>query len=109
MSRLIADFLIYPKWRVLIAHFIMIYRTWRNCCQFRDGMTRRVRDGMGFTGCRIGFNGRFTRIADAEAVQGRVILAQLGSGASLAAVCDGKPMDTSMGFTPALACRGAPA
>lgn len=34
------------------------------------------------------------------AVRGHVILAHLGSGASLAAVRDGKSMDTSMGFTP---------
>ncbi len=33
--------------------------------------------------------------------RGRVILAHLGSGASLAAVRDGKPVDTSMAFTPA--------
>jgi len=32
---------------------------------------------------------------------GRVILAHLGNGASLAAVRDGRPLDTSMGFTPA--------
>jgi len=38
--------------------------------------------------------------AGAEAVHGRVILAHLGNGASLAAVRDGKPMDTSMSFTP---------
>ena len=31
---------------------------------------------------------------------GRAILLHLGNGASLAAVRDGKPMDTSMGFTP---------
>ena len=31
---------------------------------------------------------------------GRVILAHLGNGASLAAVRDGKSIDTSMGFTP---------
>jgi acetate kinase len=31
---------------------------------------------------------------------GRVIMAHLGNGASLAAVRDGQPMDTSMGFTP---------
>ena len=35
------------------------------------------------------------------AVKGRVILAHLGSGASLAAVHHGKSIDTSMGFTPA--------
>ena len=37
---------------------------------------------------------------DAAAATGRVILAHLGSGASLAAVCHGKSIDTSMGFTP---------
>jgi len=41
--------------------------------------------------------GRF----DPAAAEGRVILAHLGSGASLAAVRHGKSIDTSMGFTPA--------
>lgn len=36
----------------------------------------------------------------AESAPGRVILAHLGNGASLAAVRDGKPVDTSMSFTP---------
>jgi acetate kinase len=40
------------------------------------------------------------RVAGAKAALGRVILAHLGSGASLAAVRDGKSIDTSMGFTP---------
>ena len=38
---------------------------------------------------------------DPVAAKGRVILAHLGNGASLAAVRDGHSMDTSMGFTPA--------
>jgi acetate kinase len=38
---------------------------------------------------------------DPVAAKGRVILAHLGSGASLAAVRKGKSIDTSMGFTPA--------
>lgn len=38
---------------------------------------------------------------DPSAANGRVILAHLGSGASLAAVRDGKSIDTSMGLTPA--------
>lgn len=37
---------------------------------------------------------------DSAAKSGRVILAHLGNGASLAAVRDGKSIDTSMGFTP---------
>jgi acetate kinase len=38
---------------------------------------------------------------DPAAARGRVILAHLGNGASLAAVRDGRSLDTSMGFTPA--------
>jgi acetate kinase len=57
---------------------------------------------------RYGFHGlsyaylieEIARVAGAKAARGRVILAHLGNGASLAAVRDGKPMDTSMGFTP---------
>ena len=40
------------------------------------------------------------RLGDPAATTGRVILAHLGNGASLAAVRDGKSIDTSMGFTP---------
>ena len=43
----------------------------------------------------------WTASAGPAAAQGRVILAHLGNGASLAAVRDGKSVDTSMGFTPA--------
>ena len=57
---------------------------------------------------RYGFHGlsyaslmeELDRLAGAEAAQGRVILAHLGNGASLAAVRDGKSVDTSMSFTP---------
>ena len=56
----------------------------------------------GFHGLSYAFlMGELARLAGAEAAQGRVILAHLGNGASLAAVRDGKPMDTSMSFTPA--------
>ena len=41
------------------------------------------------------------RRLDPVAAKGRVILAHLGSGASLAAVRGGRSLDTSMGFTPA--------
>ena len=57
---------------------------------------------------RYGFHGlsyaflmqELARAAGAGAAHGRVILAHLGNGASLAAVRDGKSIDTSMGFTP---------
>ena len=58
---------------------------------------------------RYGFHGlsytflmqELMRLGDRAATQGRVILAHLGGGASLAAVLDGRSIDTSMGFTPA--------
>jgi acetate kinase len=58
---------------------------------------------------RYGFHGlsyaylmeELARLRDPAASQGRVILAHLGSGASLAAVRDGRCIDTSMGLTPA--------
>ena len=57
---------------------------------------------------RYGFHGlsyaflmeELARLAGTEAAQGRVILAHLGNGASLAAVRGGKSVDTSMSFTP---------
>jgi acetate kinase len=58
---------------------------------------------------RYGFHGlsyaylmaELARRDEPTAVKGRVILAHLGSGASLAAVRDGQCVDTSMAFTPA--------
>jgi len=44
--------------------------------------------------------GELARLAGTEVAQGRVILAHLGNGASLAAVHHGKSIDTSMSFTP---------
>jgi len=57
---------------------------------------------------RYGFHGlsyaylmeELARLGDPASKQGRVILAHLGNGASLAAVRDGESIDTSMGFTP---------
>jgi acetate kinase len=58
---------------------------------------------------RYGFHGlsyaylmeELERTAGEKTAHGRVILAHLGNGASLAAVFEGKSIDTSMGFTPA--------
>ncbi len=57
---------------------------------------------------RYGFHGlsyaylleELQRLGDPAARSGRVILAHLGNGASLAAVQDGRSVDTSMAFTP---------
>jgi acetate kinase len=55
----------------------------------------------GFHGLSYAFlMGELARLGGPEAAQGRVVLAHLGNGASLAAVRDGKPVDTSMSFTP---------
>lgn len=52
----------------------------------------------GFHGLSYAFlMGELERLGEAK---GRVILAHLGSGASLVAVQDGKSIDTTMGFTP---------
>lgn len=58
---------------------------------------------------RYGFHGlsytylmqELGRAGDAAATSGRVMLAHLGSGASLAALRNGRCIDTSMAFTPA--------
>jgi acetate kinase len=63
-------------------------------------------DAMGVQ--RYGFHGlsygylleELGRAAGPAAAQGRVVLAHLGNGASLAAVRGGRSVDTSMGFTP---------
>ena len=57
---------------------------------------------------RYGFHGlsyaflveELARLGDRAATGGRVILAHLGNGASMAAVRNGKSIDTSMSFTP---------
>ena len=57
---------------------------------------------------RLGFHGlsyaylltELRRIAGDDVAEGRLVLAHLGSGASMAAVQRGKPIDTSMAFTP---------
>ena len=56
----------------------------------------------GFHGLSYSFLiGELERLAGSKVAQGRVILAHLGNGASLAAVRDGKSADTSMSLTPA--------
>lgn len=57
---------------------------------------------------RYGFHGlahrgmwqQWRQLPEAAATQGRVISLQLGSGCSIAAISDGRPIDTSMGYSP---------
>jgi len=66
----------------------------------------RAYDAIGIR--RYGFHGlsyaflmqELARIAGAPAARGKVVLAHLGNGSSLAAVDGGRCIDTSMGFTP---------
>ncbi|NTU41898.1 MAG: acetate/propionate family kinase [Nitrospirales bacterium] len=63
-------------------------------------------DAMGIR--KYGFHGlsysflmeELERVGGPEAVQGKVVLAHLGNGSSLAAVRGGQSIDTTMGFTP---------
>jgi acetate kinase len=65
--------------------------------QYLDAGVRRF----GFHGISYAFlMQELERLAGHSAAHGRVILAHLGNGVSLAAVRDGKPVDTTMGFTP---------
>jgi acetate kinase len=58
---------------------------------------------------RYGFHGlsyefimaELNRIASAETARGKIIIAHLGNGASMAAIVNGKSVETTMGFTPA--------
>ena len=57
---------------------------------------------------RYGFHGisyaylleELERVAGRDAAQGRIVMASLGAGASMAAVREGQSIDTSMAFTP---------
>ncbi len=82
---------------------------------FHHGLPRVARllpiprryEGLGVR--RYGFHGlsyaflmkELARIGRAGESDGRVVLAHLGNGASMAAVMQGRSMDTTMGFTPA--------
>ena len=73
-----------------MAQIIPIPRHWE-----REGIRR-----YGFHGISYEFLLEELTRRSPEEAKGRVILAHLGSGSSLAAVRDGQSRDTSMGFTP---------
>lgn len=69
-------------------------------------ISKKVQDTHGIR--RFGFHGlsyqsllkNFAKHEGETAVNGRIIMAHLGSGASVTACVNGKPVDMSMGFTP---------
>jgi acetate kinase len=62
---------------------------------YADGIRR-----YGFHGLSYAYIVRVLRQLFPAVASGRVIVAHLGNGASLCAIRDGKPVDTTMGFTP---------
>ncbi|MBN9307774.1 acetate/propionate family kinase, partial [Devosia sp.] len=64
---------------------------------FERGIERYGFHGLSYTYLM----GVLERETGRDAARGRLVLAHLGHGASLAAVRDGKSIDTTMGFTPA--------
>jgi acetate kinase len=64
--------------------------------RYLDAGVRRF----GFHGLSYSFLMQELHRLDPAAAGGRVVLAHLGSGASMAAVTGGKPVDTTMAFTP---------
>ena len=68
----------------------------------RLALPRALADPAGIQ--RFGFHGlsyEYVMERLGPAGRGRVVIAHLGNGASMAAVRDGRPVDTTMGFTPA--------
>jgi len=65
--------------------------------QYQDDGLRRY----GFHGLSYSYLLSELKQIDESAANGRLIFAHLGSGASLAAISDGHPIDMTMGFTPA--------
>jgi acetate kinase len=63
---------------------------------FNAGVSRFGFHGLSYTYLM----GELARLDPQLVSQGKVVLAHLGSGASMAAVVAGKPIDTSMSFTP---------
>ena len=76
-------------------------RVWPSCFPSRVAYDAKGVQRYGFHGLSYAYlMEELARLGDPAATTGRVILAHLGNGASMAAVRDGKSIDTSMGFTP---------
>ncbi len=95
----------YPDWQQVVCFDTAFHAQMPTVAQRLPIPRRYAQQGVH----RYGFHGlsyaylmeALVRLGDPAAKNGRVILAHLGNGASMAAVRDGKSIDTSMGFTPA--------
>ncbi len=94
----------HPKLPQVAAFDTAFHRTMPRVARMLPIPRRYAADGVeryGFHGLSYTYLMDALRAADPAVAKGRVILAHLGHGASLAAVLDGRSVDTSMGFTPA--------
>jgi len=94
----------YPKIRQVACFDTAFHRDLPRVAKILSIPRRYFDEGVqryGFHGLSYGFLiDELKNVAGEAAAHGRVILAHLGSGASMAAVRDGKSMDTTMAFTP---------
>ena len=94
----------HPKWRQVACFDTAFHRTMPRVARLLPIPRRYSAKGVeryGFHGLSYAYLMEELGRLDPAATKGRVILAHLGNGASLAAVRDGRSIDTSMGFTPA--------
>ena len=94
----------HPKWRQVACFDTAFHRTMPRVARLLPIPRRYAAKGVeryGFHGLSYAYLMEELGRLDPAATKGRVILAHLGNGASLAAVRDGRSIDTSMGFTPA--------
>lgn len=94
----------YPKIRQVACFDTAFHRDLPRVAKILSIPRRYFDEGVqryGFHGLSYGFLiDELKNVAGEAAAHGRVILAHLGSGASMAAVRDGKSIDTTMAFTP---------
>lgn len=94
----------YPKIRQVACFDTAFHRDLPRVAKILSIPRRYFDEGVqryGFHGLSYGFlMDELKNVAGEAAAHGRVILAHLGSGASMAAVRDGKSVDTTMAFTP---------
>jgi acetate kinase len=86
-----------------VACFDTVFHQTMDSCARRLGLPRAYdEEGVrryGFHGLSYEFIAHRLRAIDRALAMGRVIVAHLGSGASLCAMLDGRSVDTTMGFT----------
>jgi acetate kinase len=94
----------YPEWMPVACFDTAFHHAMPSAARLLPLPRRYIDKGIvryGFHGLSYSYLMEELRRLDPRAANGRLILAHLGNGASIAAVHRGKPMDTSMSFTSA--------